>query len=203
MAREKGVQSANIWLCHLQHLHEGYIPENVFNAYETGLLYRAIPSKSMVMKRSRCTKIKIANKITTVVCVCATEKKNWAVDSWEEYNQHAFMAWRAQILVLIIISRTWMTTAVFTKWVKKLNRMSILKWKILLFVDSCSAHPPIQLTKIVMLPSKTTSHLQPCDAGIIQAVKRNYRKFLLCHFIFEIRQDETANAKAFSKLIFS
>lgn len=146
MAREKGGQSANIWLCYLQHLHEGYIPENVFNAYENGLLYRAIPSKSMVMKRSRCTKIKIAKKITTVVCVCATEKKNWAVDSWEEYNQHAFMAWRAQILVLIIISRTWMTTAVFTKWIKKLNRMSTLKWKILLFVDSCSAHPPIQLT---------------------------------------------------------
>lgn len=45
-------------LCHLPHLCEGYAPEIVFNADKTGLLYREIPSNSMIIKSQDAPGIK-------------------------------------------------------------------------------------------------------------------------------------------------
>ena len=74
---------------------------------------------------------------------------------------------------------------------------------IMMFVDNCSAHPDIQLShvKLVFLPPNTTSRLQPCDAGIIQAVKMQYRKQLLRHVLRKMENDETGTASALSKSV--
>ena len=90
--------------------------------------------------------------------------------------------------------KAWMTSSIFTDWLKRLNNsITILSRKILLFVDNCSAHPPMQLShvKVVMLPPNTTSCLQPCDAGVIKAVKLHYRRYLLRHLLSEMEQDQT------------
>ena len=70
-----------------------------------------------------------------------------------------------------------MTKYMFSEWLDAL-KMRAQKRNILLLLDNCSAHPDIELSniKLVFLPLRTTSHLQPCDAGIIQAVKLQYRK---------------------------
>ena len=41
-------ETVNDWKKRLPHLCEGYQAENIFNADETGLYYRALPSRSMV-----------------------------------------------------------------------------------------------------------------------------------------------------------
>ena len=53
--------------------------------------------------------------------------------------------------------------------------------------------------KLVFLPPNTTSKLQPCDAGIIQAVKMNYRKKLLRHIL--IKMDECSTASEIAKTV--
>jgi hypothetical protein len=59
-------------------------------------------------------------------------------------------------------------------------------WKVILFLDNCSAHIKdadlekfnIQLknTTLFYLPPNTTSKIQPCDAGIIRTFKAYYRR---------------------------
>ena len=53
--------------------------------------------------------------------------------------------------------------------------------------------------KLVFLPPNTTSKLQPWDAGIIQAVKMNYRKKLLQHIL--IKMDERSTALKIAKTV--
>ena len=70
-----------------------------------------------------------------------------------------------------------MTSDMFTTWLHLVNnKMKIQDGKILLLFDNCFAHPDLDLShmKLVFLPPRTTSHLQPLEAGIIQAVKMVY-----------------------------
>ena len=97
-----------------------------------------------------------------------------------------------------------MTKALFTEWLQALNnKMTAQGRHILLFVDNCSAHPPLPLSniKIVFLPKNTTSVLQPCDAGIIQTIKLNYRKSMLRHIIYLMNRDTTASSADLAKQI--
>ena len=100
--------------------------------------------------------------------------------------------------------RAWMTSLIFKIWMEKLNnQMRLVQRNILMFVDNCPAHPDLNLSnvRLVFLPPNTTSKLQPCDAGIIQAVKMQYRKRLLRHIIMEMDGDETATAPMIAKSV--
>lgn len=51
-----------------------------------------------------------------------------------------------------------------------------------MIVDNCPAHPKergLQNIKLVFLPPNTTSKTHPCDQGIIQNLKVQYRKRVL------------------------
>ena len=57
-------------------------------------------------------------------------------------------------------------------WDEKLMRRGR---RILLLCDNCPSHVAVSCLsniKVVFLPPNTTSILQPCDQGIIQAIKR-------------------------------
>ena len=98
--------------------------------------------------------------------------------------------------------RAWMTSELFTDWLNKVNNMMILqKCKMLMFVDSCSTHSTIELTimKLKFFPPNTTSHLQPCDAGITQTLKAHYRCHLLHHILQSV--SEVANASELAKKV--
>jgi hypothetical protein len=58
--------------------------------------------------------------------------------------------------------------------------------KILLFVDSCPAHPELdnlQNIKLVFLPANTMSVLQPMDQGVIRSLKCHFHKLILLRMI--------------------
>ena len=63
-----------------------------------------------------------------------------------------------------------------------------------LVIDNCPAHPNTQASlnviKLVFLPPNTTAKLQPCDQGIIQNLKVQYRKYLLIKLIAAIEAKE-------------
>ena len=66
--------------------------------------------------------------------------------------------------------------------------------KIALVINNCPAHPNIQVSlnavKLVFLPPNTTVKLQPCDQGIIQNLKVQYRKYLLIKLFAAIEDIE-------------
>ena len=76
------------------------------------------------------------------------------------------------------------------------------KRKILLLADNCSAH--IQVTGLLMIKVKfpipnATSVLQPCDMGIICAVKAIFRKAMCRQELQQMDESVTANACKLAK----
>ena len=72
----------------------------------------------------------------------------------------------------------WMTGAIFTEWVKALDR----KMKSLLIVDNCSSHLCInnlESITLLFLPPNTTSKTQPLYAGIIKNTKHYYHRSII------------------------
>lgn len=77
----------------------------------------------------------------------------------------------------------WMTTVLYQEWIldwdEKLRRKNR---KIILFQDNFSGHVvPNALTniKVVNFSPNLTSHVQPCDQGIIRTFKSHYRRLFM------------------------
>ncbi|GES78741.1 tigger transposable element-derived protein 6-like [Rhizophagus clarus] len=97
----------------------------------------------------------------------------------------------------------WMQVSIWNDWIRKFDAQMRLKGRnILLLIDNAPVHAlyeGVELTniKIEFLPPNTTAHLQPCDKGIINSFKAQYRKLLLQNRIkaFDFQQ-LTGNSKS-------
>ena len=58
---------------------------------------------------------------------------------------------------------------------------------------------PLKAVKLVYFPKNTTSYTQPCDAGIIQALKLKYREQLHNHILGSLSSEQTAGAEKKSR----
>ena len=80
-------------------------------------------------------------------------------------------------------SKAWMTAKLFEDVLRAWDgRLGQQGRRVLLCLDNFSGHPPeLHLDNIQLLffPPNTTSHSQPMDQGIIENLKRHYRKILL------------------------
>ena len=74
--------------------------------------------------------------------------------------------------------------------------------KILLLVDNCSAHADVPLKQIQMmfLPPNTTSLIQPCDMGIIRALKAYARHEIRCRIIEKIDDSVQGDTKTANEI---
>ncbi|KAJ3559043.1 hypothetical protein NP233_g11363 [Leucocoprinus birnbaumii] len=77
-------------------------------------------------------------------------------------------------------AKAWMTKVIFEEWIKQLDvEMRRSNQHILLLVDGFSAHyiayKPRNI-QIEFFAPNLTSHVQPCDAGIIRCLKAHYRR---------------------------
>ncbi|KAL4132879.1 hypothetical protein QTP88_009956 [Uroleucon formosanum] len=84
-----------------------------------------------------------------------------------------------------------MTGDIFSDWLKEWDKqLAKEKRHILLTVDNCPAHPPVQTEniKLVFLPPNTISVLQPMDQGIIKALKVKFQKKLVLKIINQEKQ---------------
>ena len=77
-------------------------------------------------------------------------------------------------------SKVWMTQTIFMEWLKYFDHRMANR-KVLLMLDNCSAHVPIDAlrdriitlrnTTVLCFPPNTTSNIHPCDQGIIRNCK--------------------------------
>lgn len=167
----------------LPDLVEGFAPENIFNADETGLFYRALPVRSLVSKNDACKGGKHAKeRLTVLFCVSQTGEKIKPFVIGKSENPRCFRNLKKNQLPAIWRSnkKAWMTSALFEDFLVGFNnQMKKEKRKVLLFVDNAPSHPSgLEYSNVTVkyLPPNTTSHLQPLDQGIIRAFKAGYRK---------------------------
>lgn len=166
-------------------------PDDIFNADETGLYYRATPDGSLTYKYESLSGSKKALDRVTVLC-CAnmsgSEKKKLVVIG-KSAKPRCFKGVNLKSLPVSYYSNSnaWMTSAIFTNWLQEWNKeLADSNRKILLIVDNCTAHSPLsQFTNISLtfLPPNTTSLTQPMDMGVIKMLKTKYRSQLVRHVL--------------------
>lgn len=180
----------NIAIVKMREICKSYDGKNIFNCDETGLYFRMMPDKTLALKDEDHKGTKKNKSRITVMIGCnadGSEKlklliigKNKSPRSFKNFNTDIYCTYRWN-------KSAWMTTSIFEEFTKSLNsRMASQNRKILLLVDNATSHQQHNLShvNIQFFPPNMTSHLQPCDAGIIKAFKCHYRKQLLRQMIF-------------------
>ena len=82
-----------------------------------------------------------------------------------------------------------MTLQIWTNWLQNWDlQLCKENQKILLLVGNCSAHAdvPLKQIQIMFLSANTTSLIQPCDMGIIRALKAYAHHRIFCRIIKKI-----------------
>ena len=89
-----------------------------------------------------------------------------------------------------------MTGVLFRKcldeWDKELRGQN---QQILLLVNNCSAHPQnVQLNnkRLAFFPPNTTALMQPCDQGVIRAVKAHYRRYMCQRIVQQMDESDSS-----------
>ena len=81
-------------------------------------------------------------------------------------------------------SKAWMMVKLFEEVLREWDRqLGQQGRRVLLCLDNFSGHPEMQLENIqlVFFPPNTAANSQPMDQGIIENLKRHYKKILLRH----------------------
>lgn len=185
---------------------QNYSPQQIYNADETGLNFKALPTKSLAsqeessapghkMNKQRltvlaCSNVTGTNKLPLMVIGKAAKPR-----ALKNLNMNSLpVFYRNQ-------SNSWMSGPLFKEWfdkkfvpsVKKFNEENELPQRALLLIDNATCHPSdMQLVcgdiKAIILPPNVTSLFQPMDQGILNHVKLSYRKKLL-RFLIENDSD--------------
>ena len=193
------------WQSRIERICEGYSPDNIFNLDETGLFFRALPSKSLVLKGDSCKGGKKAkDRLTVMLCCSWTGEKLTPLVIGKAKSPRCFKGINVQDLSVTWRwnRKAWMTSTIFQEWLLGIDRLlGMRNRKILLFADNASCHLPPELVniKLQFLPPNTTSLTQPLDQGIIKNMKVFYGKNFLYHVVSKI--DEMSSAAEVSSSV--
>ena len=165
-----------------------YGPDCIYNADETGLYYKAQPSKSLTYKNEDARGAKRSKERITLLLAAnmsGSDKLKPLVIN-KSKTPRAFTRARVRAAQLPVEweanPSAWMTSEIFSRWLHNQDRrFQRLGKKIALVLDNASSHPHTLQThckaiKLIFLPPNTTSVVQPMDQGIIADFKKKFRK---------------------------
>lgn len=192
-------------------LHK-FSPDDIYNADETGLLYRATPDGSLVYKSVNLSGSKKAMDRFSVLCCVnmsgGDKRKLLVIGKSAKPRCFKGLVMNRLPVVYHANKNAWMTSVIFQEWLKswdaELQRDSR---KVLLLLDNCAAHPHLDCLRNIQLeflPANTTSLIQPLDMGIIKNLKTLYRGKLVHYILEKIEANlltSTATAKEISSKI--
>lgn len=166
-----------------------YAEADVFNADETSLFWKALPSRTLTIKSTKCSGGKCSKERLTLLVACnmtGTEKLPLVVIG-KAAKPRCFKGIKTLPVQYESSKKAWITADLFKKWVIQLDRKFEREGRnVCLILDNCSAHCVISGLKAIRveyLPPNTTSKLQPCDQGIIKCIKAYYRREILLQTI--------------------
>lgn len=172
-----------------------YDPENIFNCDETGLFWKMKPSRTI--SNGPVSGTKQSKDRVTVLLTCnstGTEKLcPLFIHKYENPRPLKNVNKKTLPVDYYWNQKSWMQVSIWNEYLKKLDsQMRRQDRNILLLVDNAPTHALYETTRLTNitiehLPPNTTSHLQPCDQGIINSFKvRNVidLSIILFYFIF-------------------
>uniref|UniRef100_A0A8C3VQD3 JRK like n=1 Tax=Catagonus wagneri TaxID=51154 RepID=A0A8C3VQD3_9CETA len=178
---------------------ENLQPEQIYNADETGLFWKCLPSRTSVIK-GKCTvpgHKSIEERVTVMCCANATglHKLKLCVVG-KAKKPHSFKSTDTSNLPVSYFSQkgAWMDLSIFRQWFDKIFvpqvrehlRSKGLQEKAVLLLDNSPTHPNENVLRsddgqifAKYLPPNVASLIQPSDQGVIATLKRYYRAGLL------------------------
>lgn len=185
-----------------------YNPDDIYNADETGMYYRAIPDGTLSFKKETvCGSKKSKDRVTALVTanMSGSDKRRLLVIG-KSKDPRCFRGKKSLPVKYESNKNSWMTSDIFKTWIKEFNKeMCKEKRKVILLVDNCSAHPKeaaerLTNVRLEFLPPNTTSVIQPCDQGIIRNLKCSYRSEVVKKILRDI-EDSTLSANELAKRV--
>ena len=166
-----------------------YDPENVYNMDETGLFYRLLPRYTLLMPHedvnSTRGKKKAKERISLIVCANATGTHKVSCTVIGKYKEPACIKNREWPLKYLNQNKAWMDVETCWKWFNEVFFPEVRKRtgrRVLLLMDNAPGHFEAferDNVKVAFLPPNCTSWKQPCDMGIIAALKKRYKYLYL------------------------
>lgn len=174
----------------IKRLLSAYSLKDQFNCDETGLFWKQTPARSLSTRQLPGRKKEKA-RISALFCCNADGSEKlapWFIGTAK--NPHAFRAAGIKIQNLNLVWRSnqksWMTTQIFTEFLRWFDRQMTGR-NVILLMDNFSAHQaavteihssgnPLQNTLIIWLPANSTSRYQPLDQGIIFCWKTYWKR---------------------------
>ncbi|XP_070614807.1 tigger transposable element-derived protein 1-like [Erythrolamprus reginae] len=195
-------------------IEEGaYLPEQVFNMDETGLLWKRMPLHTFLMKeKAKASGFKAQkDQVTLIMCGNAAgfmikpgliyksrnprALKNRNKNALPVYWMHNPKAWITKVL-----TRDWFHQC-FIPQVKDYLADKRLNFKMLLLVDNAGGHDDLAHehdgVQVEFLPPNTTSLIQPMNQGVICVFKGLYTRNSLGSLVEAMDADENFTLKGY------
>ncbi|XP_043592561.1 jerky protein homolog-like [Bombus pyrosoma] len=180
-------------------LNEGYSLENVYNADNIGVMWRAVPEETCIFhcERTKTSKRRFKEKVTTFLCVNATGSHRLPIliiAGIEKSLRNKNIDIEDLPIMYRANTRGWMDRKIFNEWFDECFLKSIIERQIktgrrektLLLLDNASldhesglVSTKDEFVNIMYFSFDATPLIQPMDHGIIACFKRMYRKELL------------------------
>lgn len=177
---------------------EGLSQDDVYNADETGLNWKALPKTSFVSYQESVEaldSIIYKERVTVMACTnsSGTHKLPILVIEKEKKLQ-CFKNITSLPVTYAAQKRAWMNSMLFLDWFKNNFIKNVKKWrqdrnktgKVLLLLDSAYCHPSIELLnsidlnfRVMYFQPNVASLIQPMNQGVIKKLKIMYRKQML------------------------
>lgn len=163
--------------------------ENVYNMDETALFYRLLPRYSVLLPDEDISSLrgkkKSKERVTLAVCSNATGSHKLPLTMLAKPKNPACLRNSQWPLVYYNQKRGWMDAKTYKRWFEEVFYPEVRKKThkpVLLLLDNAPAHCD-GLSKddvtVTFFPPGCTSWKQPCDLGIIAAIKRRYKYLYL------------------------
>ena len=207
-------KSAERFVSEFKALVEGYSLDQLFNADETGLYYKLLPKTTLSSaKDDPIGAKKQKERVTINACANASGTiKLPLLMIGKSKKPRCFKRIDQTNLPVIYKSQksAWMDLSIFGDWFHNVFVPQVRKdledlgqeKKAILFIDNCAAHPGEEKLisddgKIIakFFPPNVTSLIQPMDQGILESLKRLYRKFILREILYDDDVDVVASLK--------
>lgn len=186
----------------------GYCLDQIFNCDETGLYYKMLPGRTLATVHNEPSGAKKAKERVTInACSNVTGTiKLPLLFIGKAKNPRCFKGIDKSTLPVLYRNQknAWVDTELFDDWFKnsfvpyaKVKLMDLgLEPKAILILDNCSVYPSEEelvsedgkfISKF--LPPNVTSLIQPMDQGVLECLKRVYRKSVLRELISRKEED--------------
>jgi hypothetical protein len=166
-----------------------YDPENVYNMDETGLFFRLLPRYNLLMPDEDISttrgKKKSKDRVSLIMCAniveihkipCTLISKPKALACIKDRQWHVPYFGQAKAWMDVETCWKWFNEVFFPEVKKRTGR------QVLLLLDNAPRHFEAfehNNVRIVFFPPNCTSWKQPCDMGIIVALKKRFKYLYL------------------------